>query len=210
MFCSKCGTDIPEDSRFCRSCGQTLGTVSTGGGAAAAPARIPAPEPAPKRSLPVGVGVGLLLVGALGMAWFIQSRNREPLPLPQSSYAARPQLHTQTTGDKAFTVNAGGSYFYKFEVPAGAYNVNLKGHFSATGGTGNDIEAYLLTEDELVNWQNGHTVKTLYNSGRVTQETVNVALPADGGKYCLVFNNKFSFLTPKAVQTNIALTYYTR
>jgi zinc-ribbon domain len=43
MFCTKCGTDLPDDSRFCRSCGQTLGSVSTGGGAAAAPARIATP-----------------------------------------------------------------------------------------------------------------------------------------------------------------------
>jgi hypothetical protein len=95
-------------------------------------------------------------------------------------------------------------------VPAGAYNVNLRGHFSATGGLGNDIEAYLLTEDDLVNWQNGHTVNALYNSGRVTQKTVNVVLPADAGKYCLVFNNKFSFFVPKAVQTDVTLSYYTR
>ena len=46
MFCAKCGADLPNDSRFCRSCGQTLGVVSVGGGAAAAvaPARIPAQD----------------------------------------------------------------------------------------------------------------------------------------------------------------------
>lgn len=217
MFCSKCGTDIPEDSRFCRSCGQTVGVVSTGGGAAAAPARIPKPAPQPKSKsvlktvagdFGLGIVAGLVLLVVV-VVWHVQYANRQPLPTA-TTQAPKPQLHTQNIDEKAFTVNAGGAVHFTFEAPAGAFNVNLKGHFAATGGTGNDIEVYVLTEDDLVNWQNGHTVNTLYNSGRVTQETVNVALPTDAGKYCLVFNNKFSFLTPKAVQTDIALNYYTR
>ena len=105
---------------------------------------------------------------------------------------------------------AGGANYFKFEVPAGGYNANLKGHFSATGGSGSDIETFVITEDDYVNWHNGHSVHTLYNSGKVTQETLNVALPADAGTYYLVFSNKFSFLAPKAVQANVALGYYTR
>jgi hypothetical protein len=209
MFCTKCGTDLSDDSRFCRSCGQTLGVVSTGGGAAAAPARIQTPTPQPKSKSTLGIVAGLVLLGMLGVVWHVQNISHQPLPTPTAS-VPQPQLHTQTTGEKAFTVNAGGSYYYNFEVGPGAYNASMKGHFAATGGIGNDIEVYLLTADDLVNWQNGHTVHTLYNSGRVTQETMNVALPMDAGKYCLVFNNKFSFLTPKAVQANISLTYYTR
>jgi hypothetical protein len=95
-------------------------------------------------------------------------------------------------------------------VPAAGYNANLKGHFSATGGFNNDIEAFVMTEDDYVNWQNGHTVKTLYSSGRVTQESVNIPLPSDAGTYYLVFSNKFSLLIPKAVGANVNLTYYSR
>jgi len=68
----------------------------------------------------------------------------------------------------------------------------------------------VLTEDGLTNCQNGHSATPLYNSGRVTQDSVNIALPSDAGTYYLVFSNKFSLLTPKAVQTNITLTYYSR
>ena len=73
-----------------------------------------------------------------------------------------------------------------------------------------DIEVFVMTQDDYVNWQNGHTVNTLYNSGKVTQETLNVTLPTDAGTYCLVFSNKSSWLTPRAVQANVNLTYYTR
>jgi hypothetical protein len=213
MFCSQCGTDLPKDSRFCRSCGQTLGVVSTGGGAAAAvaPARIP--EPKPKRSLPIWTVVGLVLLGVLGTVWFIQ--NASPKPLQQARAAQTPQppppqLHTVTTGDKAFTLNAGAATYFKLPVSAGAYNASVKGHFSATGGFGNDIEVFVMTEDDYVNWQNGHSVNTLYNSGKVTQETLNVTLPADAAMYYLVFSNKSSLLIPRAVQANVILTYYTR
>lgn len=122
----------------------------------------------------------------------------------------QPRLYTQSTGDKAFTINAGAYYILKFEAPPGSYSETLKGHFSATGGMGNDVEVYVVTEDDLVNLQNGHQVHSLYDSGRVTQETMDVNLPTGGGKYCLVFSNKFSLLTPKAVQSNLTHTYYTR
>ena len=63
MFCSKCGCDLPDDSRLCRSCGQALGVVSIGGGAAAAvaPARIPAPEAKSGSTIRNMVGTMLLL-----------------------------------------------------------------------------------------------------------------------------------------------------
>lgn len=209
MFCSKCGTDLPGDSLFCRSCGQTQTVVSTGGGAAAAPARIPISVSKPKGKSAIWIVAGLVLIVALFGVWYVQNGSRQPMSTA-TARVAQPKLYAQNMGDKAFTVKAGSAQYFSFEAPTGAFNVNLKGHFEATGGTGNDIEVYVLTADDLVNWQNGHTVKALYDSGRVTQETVSVALHPGAGKYCVVFNNKFSFLTPKAVQADIALTYYSR
>jgi zinc-ribbon domain len=211
MFCTKCGTDLPDDSRFCRGCGHTLGAVSTGGGAAAAPARV-APVPAkPKSRFTYWHYVALLILVFLAGTWYVQNKSSNPLPVPtQSARVPQPQLHTQGTGDKAFTVNAGGVYYFTFEMPTGAFNATLKGHFAASGGAGNDVEAFVVSEDDFVNWRNGHSVKALYNSGRVTQETLNVFLPTNPGKYILVFSNKFSLLTPKAVQADVQLNYYTR
>jgi zinc-ribbon domain len=212
MFCSKCGTDHLDDSRFCRKCGQALGVVSTGGGAAAVMAPAPAQRekrPASRlRRIPLFIGI-LVLIFVVG-AWVENWRTREALITNQNSQNSQPRLHTQITGGKAFTIPAGSTNSFIFDVPSGAYNVSIKGHFSATGGTGNDIIALLLTADDYENWQNRHPFQTLYNSGQVTQETVNVKLPEDRGKYYFVFNNKFSLLTPKAVQANLTMTCYTR
>jgi hypothetical protein len=144
------------------------------------------------------------------IVWMTQYANRRASVAQQQAAQSLPRLQTQSTGSVAFTVNAGSSHYYKFTVPASAFNVTLKGHFAATGGTGNDIEVVVVSEDQYVNWQNGHETKAFYNSGRVTQDTPNVSLPSDATTYYLVFNNKFSFLTPKAVQANMDLNYYTR
>src|SRR5215470_712001 len=146
MFCSKCGTDHSDDSRFCRKCGQTLGVVSTGGGAAAAPARIATPAK-PKSRFTYWHYLALLFLVFIGGTWYVQNMKSNALPLPEQ--ATQPHLHTQITGDKAFTVPAGGINSFIFDVPSGAYNVSIKGHFSATGGTGDDIIALVLTSDDF-------------------------------------------------------------
>jgi len=155
--------------------------------------------------------VVLLLI----VAWAVQQSNQHSYygakPDSQTTPAQpQPQLHRVTIGTGVLTVNASNYAYYTLPVPAGAINARLQGHFSATGGSGNDIEVYLLSEDEYTNWQNGHSTAAFYNSGKVTVGDVNAALPNDAGTYYLVFNNRFSLLTPKAVQENMVLTYYTR
>ncbi len=55
--------------------------------------------------------------------------------------------------------------------------------------------------------KNGHDARTLYNSGKVTQATIAAPLPDTPTTYYLVFDNRFSILTPKAVQVNATLDY---
>jgi|ERR1044072_7830966 hypothetical protein len=101
----------------------------------------------------------------------------------------------------AFTVRAGEAKYWQFHV--GSNGANVRGRFRAEGGGGNDIECYILDSDGLENWLNGHQVNTYYNSGRVTVANINVNLGE--GDYAIVFNNKFSAISNKAVTATVEL-----
>jgi zinc-ribbon domain len=216
MFCSQCGDDIADDSQFCKKCGKAVGMSVGAGGAAVAPARIPRPIDSPKQQSNLTkwiLGIVLFFFACWGV-WDI-TLNHIVTPSSQqgaSSSQPQPQLHTETIGDVAFTVRAGGTQYYKFSLPAGAFNVILKGHFTASGGRRNDIRVYVVNEDQYVNLQNDHPSQAFYNSGQVTQDTLNVPLPASDvmTTYYVAFSNRFSFISPKAVQASLDLTYYTR
>ena len=59
-----------------------------------------------------------------------------------------------------------------------------------------------------MNWQNRHSAKTFYNSGKVTVGNISVDLPSGAATFYLVFDNRFSLLSQKNIQVNATLTYY--
>jgi len=186
--------------------------ISTGSGAAAAPARIPenkSQEPKPQRKL---VRTPYAIAGALLIIFMIYGYNASQRANPNP--AANPidrivkQQRTTTINNPALHINALSSSYFKLVVPQGASSVLLHGNFTASGGLSNDVEVFVMPENDFVNWQNGHAAKTFYNSGRVTVGTLNVNLPADAGTYYLIFSNKSSLLTQRNVLVDAALTYY--
>jgi hypothetical protein len=154
--------------------------------------------------------MALLVVLGFLLWSFINQQNSNSRS--SGSQSGRPFIPTaqprvMTLVDTAFTLNALQGMHWNFNIPANATDVRVEGTFNASGGARNDIEVYVLNDDEFVNWQNNHSVSTLYNSGRMTQGTLNAALPPSAGTYHLVFNNKFSLLSPKAVRASIRLHY---
>ena len=204
MFCHYCGTTLSDDAVFCKSCGKSLtsSAPSTNASpASAAPAL--APTPVAKRKPKTALWILLALLAVV--VWWALT-NESP-GAKQLRGTVVPQPHTQLLTNPVFTLKAGQGLHYTFKVPPNGASVHVEGTFSASGGSGNDIEVYLLSEDEFVNWQNNHPVKTFYNSGRITQSTLSVDLPSGAATYYLIFTNKFSLLTPKAVQASVRLHY---
>jgi hypothetical protein len=217
MFCRFCGTTLPTDSTFCQSCGKSLTatTQTSTSGAAAATAPAPAPIVAPgpeQRGTKTGMRVGILLGVLLTffvVFWIVKQFDSNGHPTVQQirPTVPVPQPRVMNLVDTAFTLNAAQGMHWNFTVPANATDVRVEGTFNASGGTGNDVEVYLLNDDEFVNWQNRHAVSALYNSGRMTQGTLDAVLPPGAGTYHLVFSNKFSLFSPKAVRASIRLRY---
>lgn len=209
MFCSKCGTETSDDSQFCRKCGKGLAVsaTSSGAGAAVAPARVPdPPKSKPLVRAPfVIAGVLLLLLLIYG---YNASQRANPNPAVNPIDRMVKQQRTVTVKNPDLHINALSFSSFKFDVPLGATSVNMHGSFTASGGLTNDVEAFVLSADDFVNWQNRHEAKTFYNSGKVTVGTIDVNLPTDAGTYYLVFNNRFAILAPKTVLVDAALTYY--
>lgn len=204
MFCGKCGTETTDDSQFCRKCGKALGVSSTSSGAAAAvaPALI-ATKPKSKVRTPFKVAALLIFLFVL----FLIVAARSAMNKNASSLGQLVKRQHTTTIDKP-DLTVGSYNYFKLEVPTGAASVHLDGNFTASGGTGNDIEAYVLPESDFVNWQNHHAAKAFYNSGKVTVGKFSINLPADAGIYYLVFDNRFSLFSKKEVEVKGALTYY--
>jgi hypothetical protein len=121
-----------------------------------------------------------------------------------------------------FSVSAGSFRYYKFNLPEGSKDVFVVGHFISAIGSrvppkpraesvpgpenyGSQVEVYLLSEGALAVWQQGQAARSQYESGRVTQGTLQQALPEGPGDYYLVFSNKFDHAASKKVTAAIQL-----
>jgi hypothetical protein len=172
----------------------------------------PSPSKGSNPTRPVLLVILVALVGWVAyMAISSSSQNR-----PTPSNSSPPSVHTPITqpltlslSEKAFTIGSGQYRYFKFTIPPQSSEIEVQGRFEASGGSGNDVEVIVLTEDAFTNWQNHHSVPTFYNSGRVTVGTVDAHLPSTGNPatYYLIFNNAFSVLSNKAVSADIAVHY---
>jgi hypothetical protein len=168
---------------------------SSGAAAAVAPAYVP--EKRKRKALWILLPIGLLLV-----YWLSSHRTGT-----QSLQEVPKQQRIQTIANPALLVKATGNSYLKLDVPPGAGSVHLRGSFIARGGMDDDIEAYVFSDEEFMNWQNSHSAETLYTSGKVTVGKFNINLP-DSGTYYLVFDNTSSLFTQKTVRVNATLSYY--
>jgi len=185
MDCVHCGNEIPEGHGFCSKCGTRAKLT--------------------KPAVRTGFVVALLVVffaGSALMVYLFRADQSAANMQPNT-----PQLRTYTESiDTALSVPPLQRKVYRFDLPPAVKDAAVQGRFTATGGARNDIEVWVMNDDSFVNWQNGHPVTPLYSSGRVTRGNLNLSL-REAGTYYLVFDNRFSVISPKAIQDNVILTY---
>jgi len=99
----------------------------------------------------------------------------------------------------------GNCQWNEFNIPREAKDPLVQGYFVATGGSGNDIDVFVMDEIDFINWRNGHEFKVYYQA-RLTTDQFELRLPVNK-KYLLVFSNMFSALSSKQVRTRVDLSY---
>jgi len=195
-YCPRCGTPNDDDANFCVKCGYRFPAQQT--------PQAPPPSGQPQQPYPSKqksgqdvktraaiVTIALIVIFLVGfIVWFATSN----------------QQYSETIVNGELSVNPGYYEYYSFEVPSDATNPQLTISFTASGGSGNDIYVYVMDSTDFINWQNGHSAYTIYNSGKVTTASTTVYLPGPG-TYYIVFDNTFSWISTKTVSANIVLQY---
>jgi ribosomal protein L40E len=213
LGCSKCGATLPDEAQFCLKCGKPVSLPPK--------ERVKIDEPivefAPPR-LKMGRLVLWVVVGVFlgAILWAATSES----PFAQTIQEFVGWKHDQTILDTPFSVTGRNFRYYKFDLPEGSMNVSIVGQFTSSSGErktaamksasadgdDNEVEAYVLNEPAFAVWQNGYATSSVYESGRVSQGTMQSDLPAGAGVYYLIFSNKFSYRT-KNVNATVLLRY---
>jgi hypothetical protein len=113
---------------------------------------------------------------------------------------------TETVVSGAFIVEPRTFKPFKITLTPGMSNARVEGSFTASGAR-NDIEVTLLNELQYANWQSRQKFDAAYVSGRVTSAKIAITLPAGPGTYYMVFSNRFSIISNKAVTADVQLVY---
>lgn len=200
MYCPKCGKEITAGSTFCLHCG-----VQIGGAAAQSPSA--------KGRNPLLWALVAVLAGAVGLFWYSSTGGDERRETYQQDALRQMVAHptyvpvVEDIASGSFTLPAGQIHEIRFIVDTDKVrNVRVAGRFSASGGSGNDVQVILADEDNYINWKNGHEANSLYGTGKVTRGTIDVSIPTSG-IYYLAFSNAFSGLSSKTVLAEVKLHY---
>jgi predicted nucleic acid-binding Zn ribbon protein len=219
MLCIICGNQLPEDAQICLQCGEDVST----------PNNIAYPKKNGKR-VRKGATALIAILGACACVFVVfvvlrerlkvQSQKPTPvtgaplvystrLPTPTPMPAPTPfwKAESYEIDTKAIAVQPDQMWWQPLHVKNDWRNARLVGRFTAQGGEKNDIEAIVTNEDGLINWRknNLRRPKVWYESGRVTEDTINAPLPT--GQSYFVLNNRFSDFANKTVRFNLRVEY---
>jgi len=219
VFCQKCGTELPEDAAFCLKCGAEVHPQVFRSGQVANAARdehrIDKKPDWPLRA------AGIFILVLIAVAVIVAVKEKEDQRKIAAYFADKSRQFANsrsspaptpywTTGsykiESQATALAPGHYWYQpIDVNEHWRNARLVGKFTAQGGRGNDVNAFVTNDDGLMNFRNGHRFNQWYESGRVTVDTINARLPA--GRSYFVLSNTFSTFAHKSVAFDLRVEY---
>lgn len=222
MFCPECGHQNPDNAKFCIKCGYNYGqSLNDTFPSSLTKTALPYPDiaikyPKRKRStvamffLLFWVSVLVFAIYKASATFNLASKSDSSNSYTGNTYSnsasqsSERQAQSQRIINEAFTLSSGEIASYKFTIPESLGTATVVGTFNATGGS-DDIYVFIMNETGLRNFKNGNDPKVYYESGRVTTDDIKVSLSP--GTYYIVFSNKNSILTPKAVKADISLEY---
>lgn len=109
--------------------------------------------------------------------------------------------------ESTFRVEQGKATYFTVKLSEYLREGRIAGNASAKGGSGNDIRVLVLTEAQFQVWnRGGQRFPALYDSGQRRSVVLSVAV-SDPGTYYIVFDNRFSALSPKIVQSSVRLVH---
>ena len=194
--CPYCAEQVQDAAVVCKHCGKKIA-----GGSAAARNAPTAGRYA--RVATLAVVAGVILIGG---GWAFQQaqaskRNREIADsvavqnqraqrAADSARAVKPQIIALI--DETKSLSAGGYQMVGAIVGAGRQTCRMTGKL-AQANPGSDFNAYVFTDQQLINWQANTSADAVWASGNVSDAGLDVVLPG-AGKYTLVVSNRSSIL----------------
>lgn len=186
VICPDCKTKVSTDAFACPKCGRPK--VRNG-----------VSETWKKDGLtPGGVigGVVILVLLFVGFKACVSWLNSGPTFLDKK----------YTIASGSVSIPAGQVSYYKFEIKPEFQDVDVKGNFTASGGSGNDIYTFIASESDVINWKNGHKYQVFWQTDG-QQTTGNFDVKLQPGAYYLVLSNRFSVESDKQVAIDAAVTF---
>jgi zinc-ribbon domain len=212
LGCAKCGNSMPDGAQVCPKCGNPVTLPPREIPVVELPAAAALPRPRPKRRrLFLWMLLGVIVATVI---WVVVSDD----PYAQGVQELVGWKHDEAILETPFSVTAHSFRYYKFALPEGSTNVTIMGQFTVSAepfkgkkspakDSENNVEVFVLSEASFAVWQNGYATSSVYESGRVSQGTVQADLPAGAGIYYLIFSNKFDPKSAKNVNATFQLRY---
>jgi len=124
-------------------------------------------------------------------------------PTPTPTVTSTPAIKN-LLDKKLINVAARDYWSLEFEVTPEEATLVLQGEFVAMGGSGNDIDLFVMDEINLKNWENNHPATFIYHSGQLTAAKWELTL-SQPDIYYIVFSNRFSLFSNKVINVTATL-----